>query len=98
MLYTNFFMGDLYNQFQLNLLHDIISDTVAPLGVENATYHEDNNVHRMNNCEWTDERRQRIFKRDTEEKKKAETFHEESERKMGHRISNSCKNSTKPNR
>ena len=35
--YTNVFMRDLdNNQSQLNLLHDIANDTVAPLGVENV--------------------------------------------------------------
>ena len=37
------------NQFQPNLLHDIVNDTVAPSGVENEAYHGNNNVHRMNN-------------------------------------------------
>ena len=50
------FMGDLdNNQFQPNLLHDIVNDTVAPSGVENEAYHGNNNVHRMNNREWTDQ-------------------------------------------
>ena len=45
-------MGDLNNnQFQPNLLHDIVNDTVAPSGVENEAYHGNNNVHRMNNRE-----------------------------------------------
>ena len=55
------FMGDLdNNQFQPNLLHDIINDTVAPSGVENEAYHGNNNVHRMNNREWTDQQKHRI--------------------------------------
>ena len=34
------FMGDLdNNQFQPNLLHDIVNDTVALSGVENEAYH-----------------------------------------------------------
>ena len=49
-------------------LHDITNDTLAPLVVENVAYHENNNVHRMNNLEWTDEQRHRIVGIDTEER------------------------------
>lgn len=55
MQYRNVFMGYLdNNQFQLNRLHNIAYDTVAPLGIGNIAYHENNNVHRMNNHKWAD--------------------------------------------
>ena len=55
MEYTNVFMGYLdNNQFQLNRLHNIAYDILAPLGIGNVAYHENNNVHRMNNHEWAD--------------------------------------------
>ena len=92
MQYTNF-TGDLDNdQFQSNILHDIANDTVAPLGVENVAYYENNNVHRMNNREWTEEQRHRIVDIDTKERTR-ETIHEKSKRKMGHQISKSFENS-----
>ena len=46
-------MGDLDNQFQPNILYVVANNTVAPVGVENAAYHE-SNMHRMSNCEWRD--------------------------------------------
>lgn len=49
------------NQFQPNILHDIASDRVVSLCVENKAHHENNNVLRMNSHEWTDEQRHRIF-------------------------------------
>ena len=61
------------NQFQSNILHDTANDTVAPLGFENVAYHE-NNMHRMNNREWTDKQRQRIVKIDTEETTRGKHF------------------------
>ena len=47
---------------------------VAPLGDENVAYHENNNLHRMNNYEWTDEQRHRIVEIDTEERKSGKYF------------------------
>ena len=46
---------------------------VAPLGDENVAYHENNNLHRMNNYVWTDEQRHRIVEIDTEERKRGNT-------------------------
>ena len=67
-------MGDLdINQFQSNILHDIANDTVAPLSVENVVYLENNNVHRMNNREWTDEQKHKIVEIDTEETARGES-------------------------
>ena len=67
-------MGDLdINQFQSNILHDIANDTVAPLSVENVAYLANNNVHRMNNREWTDEQRHRIVEIDTKERTRGES-------------------------
>ena len=57
----------------INDLHDIANDTMAPLVVENVAYHKNNNVHRMNNIEWTDEQRHRIVVIDTEERKRGNT-------------------------
>ena len=37
---------------------------MAQLGVENVAYHENNNVHRMNKCKWTDKQRHRIIEID----------------------------------
>ena len=75
MQYTIFFMGYLdNNQFHPNLLYDIVNDTVAPLDVENVAYHENNNVHRMNNHEWTDEQRHKTVETDTEERTRAKHF------------------------
>ena len=69
------FMGDLdHNQFQPNLLHDIVNDTVAPSGVENEAYHGNNNVHRMNNREWTDQQKHRIVEIDKEERTRGKHF------------------------
>ena len=62
-------MGDFdNNQFQPNIIHDIGNDTVAPLGFENVAYHENNNVHRMNNRKSTEEQRHRIVEVDAEKK------------------------------
>ena len=48
MHYINFFIAVLDNyQFQLNSLHDISNQTVAPLDVENVAYHQSKSVHRM---------------------------------------------------
>ena len=44
------------------------------LGVENVAYHENSNVHRMNNLEWTDEQRHRIAEIDTEERARGKHF------------------------
>ena len=62
------------NQVQSNILHDTANGTVAPLGFENVAYHENNNMHRMNNHEWTDKQRQRIVKIDTEETTRGKHF------------------------
>ena len=64
-------MGDLdNNQFQniSNILDYIANDTVAPLGVVNAGYHENKNEHRKNSHKWTDKQRHRILEIDTEER------------------------------
>ena len=47
---------------------------MAPLSVENVAYHENNNVHRMNNREWTDEQRHMIVEIDTEERTRGKHF------------------------
>ena len=68
-------MGDLdNNQFQPKILHDTANYTVAHVSVENVAYHENNNVHRMNNCKWTDEQKHRIIEIDTEERAKGKYF------------------------
>ena len=46
---------------------------MAPLGVENVAYNE-NNVHRMNNHEWRNEQRLRVVKIDTEERTRGKHF------------------------
>ena len=48
--------------------------TVASLGDENVAYHENNNFHRMNNYEWTDEQRHRIVEIDAEERTREKHF------------------------
>ena len=54
------------NQFQPNELHDIADDTVAQTGVENRANHvNDDDVHMVNNGEWTDEQKYRIVEIDT---------------------------------
>ena len=47
---------------------------MAPLGVENVAYHENNNVHRMNNREWTDKKRHRIVEIEREERTRGKHF------------------------
>ena len=46
---------------------------MAPLSVENVVYLENNNVHRMNNREWTDEQKHKIVEIDTEETARGES-------------------------
>ena len=68
-------MGDLdNNQFQPNTLHDIVNDTVAPLGFENVAYRENNNVHRMSNRKSTEEQRHRIVEVDAEKRTRGKQF------------------------
>ena len=68
-------MGDLdNNQFQPNIIHDITNDTVAPLGFENVAYHENNNVHKINNRKSTEEQRHRIVEVDVEKRTRGKQF------------------------
>ena len=47
---------------------------MAPLGVKNVAYQENKNGHRMNNSEWTDRQRHRVFKLDAEERTRGRHF------------------------
>jgi hypothetical protein len=59
------------NQFKPIFLLDIADNTVAPIDAENVANHVYNNeVHTINNCEWTDEQKNRIVEIDREERRK----------------------------
>ena len=63
------------NQFQRNELHDIADDTVAQTGVENGANHvNDDDVHIVNNREWTNEHKYRIVEIDTQERMRGKNF------------------------
>ena len=59
---------------------------MASLGVENAAYHESNNVHRMNNCEGTDKQRLRIVETDREEKMSGKYFMKRVKERWGNKF------------
>ena len=59
------------NQFQPNQLHDISNDTVAQTGAENIANHSnDDIVHIMNNCEWTEEQKRKLVEIDRQERRR----------------------------
>ena len=63
------------NRYQPNELHDIADDTVAQTGVENRANHvNDDDVHMVNNREWTDEQKYRIVEIDTQERMRGKNF------------------------
>ena len=92
-------MANYLLEVKRSIVHDISNDTVAPLVVENVAYNENNNVHRINNREQTDEQRHRIVKRYTEEKTRGKHFIKRVKGRWDTKWdANSCENSTKPNR
>ena len=63
------------NRYQPNELHDIADDTVAQTGVENRANHvNDDDVHMVNNREWTDEQKYRIVEIHTQERMRGKNF------------------------
>ena len=49
------------NQFQSNQPHNVADDTVAQIGAENRANHDnDDIVHIMNNCKWTEEQKRKL--------------------------------------
>ena len=63
------------NQFQPNQPHDVADDTVAPNDAENRANHDnDDIVHMMNNCEWTDEEKHKIVEIDIQERRRGKYF------------------------
>ena len=63
------------NQFQPNQLHDIANDTVAQIGAENiANHNNDDIVHIINNCEWTEEQKRKLVEIDRQERRREKNF------------------------
>ena len=53
------------NQFQSNQPHNVADDTVAQIGAENRANHDnDDIVHIMNNCKWTEEQKRKLVEID----------------------------------
>ena len=75
------------NQFQPNQLHDISNDTVAQIGAENiANHNNDDIVHIMNNCEWTEEQKRKLVEIDRQERRRRIKFQEKKESWMGYGV------------
>ena len=69
-------MGDMdqNNQFQPTTLCGDANATVAQQAAYRAGRTEHNNVHTMNNREWTDEEKRRIVRINLEERQKGKNF------------------------
>ena len=63
------------NQFQPNQSHDVTDYTMAQIGAENRANHDnDDIVHIMNNREWSEEQKRKLFKIDRQERRRGKNF------------------------
>ena len=63
------------NQFQPNQPYDIADDTVAQIRAENRANHDnDDTVHIMNNCEWTEEQKCKLAETGGQERRRGNNF------------------------
>ena len=63
------------NQFQPNQPHDVADDTVAQISARNrANQDNDDIVHIMNDCEWTEKQKCKLVEIDRQERRRGKNF------------------------
>ena len=92
------YMEDLdNNQLQPNQPHDIVNDTVAQIGAENRTNHDnDDMVHIMNNREWNEEQKRKLVEIDRQERRKRKNFMKRVKARWDREYSASRRTAQKP--